>query len=241
MGVTGYLVTECSTTPSASAAGWSATAPTSYTFASAGAKTLYAWAKDAAGNIGGAISNVTITLADTTAPVITAFTIPATSTSLTVSIATFTATDDTGVTGYLVTESSTTPSVSASGWSSTAPASYTFGSAGTQTLYAWVKDAAGNIGGAISSVVIALSDNTAPVVTRFEIPSSSRSFTVPVRQLTATDNGRVRGYLITETPQRPRVSASGWEIDSSVELHFQGSILCRRQEALCLGEGRCRE
>ena len=51
MGVNGYLLTESSTTPSATASGWSATAPGSYTFATAGSKTLYAWARDAAGNV----------------------------------------------------------------------------------------------------------------------------------------------------------------------------------------------
>ena len=209
-GVTGYLVTESAATPSASAAGWSGTAPTSYTFASAGAKTLYAWAKDAAGNIGGAISTVTITLADATAPVVTGFAVPASSTSLTVAITTFTATDATSVTGYLVTESSSTPSASASGWRSTAPASYTFSAAGTKTLYAWVKDAAGNIGGAISSVVVTLAGNTAPVVTKFDIPSDSKSFTVRIKKFAATDDVRVTGYLVTETATPPRVKDHLW-------------------------------
>ena len=146
VGVTGYLVNESSTTPSATAGGWSATAQTSYTFSSAGSKTLYAWAKDAAGNVSAARSaSVTITLADTTAPTVTAFTIPSTATSLTVPITSFTATDDIGVTGYLVNESSTSPSATAGGWSATAQTSYTFSTAGSKTLHAWAKDAAGNV------------------------------------------------------------------------------------------------
>ncbi len=45
------------------AAGWKSASPVSYTFASAGAKTLYAWAKDGAGNISASLSaNVTITV-----------------------------------------------------------------------------------------------------------------------------------------------------------------------------------
>ena len=52
---------------------------------------------------------------DATAPVVTGFTIPVSSTSLTVAITTLTATDATGVTGYLVTEGSATPSASAAG------------------------------------------------------------------------------------------------------------------------------
>ena len=78
---------------------------------------------------------------DTTAPTVTGFTIPATASSLVVSISTFTATDTVGVTGYMVTESVTAPVASATGWSGTAPTSYSFTTAGAKTLYAWAKDA----------------------------------------------------------------------------------------------------
>ena len=62
--VTGYLVTETSTKPTAGAVGWSVVQPTIYTFASAGSKTLYGWARDAAGNVSNSRSaTVTITLA----------------------------------------------------------------------------------------------------------------------------------------------------------------------------------
>jgi len=149
VGVTGYMATESATAPLASAAGWSAARPASYTCASAGAKTLYAWAKDAAGNVSVSRSaSVTITLppvADTTKPTVSAFTIPATSTTLAVSITSFTATDNVGVTGYMATESATAPLASAAGWTAARPASYTCASAGAKTLYAWAKDAAGNV------------------------------------------------------------------------------------------------
>ncbi|MBT0895795.1 hypothetical protein KI811_18505, partial [Geobacter hydrogenophilus] len=66
----------------------------------------YAWAKDAAGNVSLAKSaSVTVTLPDTTVPVVSAFTLPATATSLTVAVSSFTATDNVGVTGYLITTS----------------------------------------------------------------------------------------------------------------------------------------
>ena len=83
----------------------------------------------------------------------TAFTIPATATTLTVPITTFTASDNVGVTGYLVTETSTTPAPTAGGWSTTTPASYTFTTAGAKTLYAWAKDAAGNVSTSRSATV----------------------------------------------------------------------------------------
>jgi hypothetical protein len=82
---------------------------------------------------------------DTTAPTVTAFVIPATSTSLTVSITTFTATDAVGVTGYLLTESATPPLASAAGWTTAPPANFTFATAGSKVLFAWAKDAAGNV------------------------------------------------------------------------------------------------
>lgn len=65
--VTGYLITESASAPAASAAGWAASKPTSFTFSAAGARTAYAWAKDAAGNVSSSRSaTVTITLPDTT-------------------------------------------------------------------------------------------------------------------------------------------------------------------------------
>jgi hypothetical protein len=166
VGVTGYLVTESTATPSASATGWNTSPPASYTFSTAGAKTLYAWAEDAAGNISASRSaSVNITLpptSDTEAPTVTGFSIPATSASLTVSITAFTATDNVGVTGYLVTESAAAPSASAAGWSPSAPSGYTFTTSGTKTLFAWAKDAAGNVSSSLSATVIVTSSNPQP-------------------------------------------------------------------------------
>jgi hypothetical protein len=47
----GYQITETSTQPLAAGPGWSTTEPTHFTFSSAGTRTAYAWAKDAAGNV----------------------------------------------------------------------------------------------------------------------------------------------------------------------------------------------
>ncbi len=49
--VTGYLITESDTPPSASDPNWTASSPTSYTVTGSGSYTLYPWAKDAAGNV----------------------------------------------------------------------------------------------------------------------------------------------------------------------------------------------
>ena len=82
---------------------------------------------------------------DTVKPTVTAFVIPATSSSLTVPITTFTASDNVGVTGYMVTRRRTAPGALSTKWTATAPTSFTFPLAtrsGTKTLYAWAKDAA---------------------------------------------------------------------------------------------------
>ena len=108
---------------------------------------------------------------DTTAPTVTAFSIPSTSSSLTVSISSFTASDNNAVTGYLLTESSSAPLASDSGWTGTAPTTYTFSTQGSKTLYAWAKDAAGNVSTSMSAPVtvtvdvIPSSDTTPPVIT----------------------------------------------------------------------------
>ena len=160
--VTGYMVTESATAPNASATGWSGTPPASYTCTTGGSITLYAWAKDAAGNVSTSKSASVITAGDT--PTVTAFSIPATSSSRTVTITTFTATDNVAVTGYMVTESATAPNASATGWSGTPPVSYTCTTGGSITLYAWAKDAAGNVSTSRSASVTITSTNPAPAV-----------------------------------------------------------------------------
>ena len=213
--VTGYVVTESATAPAASATGWSATAPTSYAASAAGARTLYAWAKDAAGNVSTSRSApVTITLpGDTTIPSVTSFTIPATSSSLIVSISSFAATDNVGVTGYMVNESSTKPLATAVGWTATAPTSYTASAAGARTLYAWAKDAAGNVSASRSApvtITLPASDTTLPNVTAFTLPTTSSSLTVSIISFTATDNVAVTGYMVNESATKPLATAAGW-------------------------------
>ncbi|MFA7402370.1 MAG: carboxypeptidase regulatory-like domain-containing protein [Pelobacteraceae bacterium] len=93
---------------------------------------------------GGGSSDSSSGSSDTSAPSVTAFSVTAPATGLTVQVTAFTATDNTGVTGYLITSSSTAPAASA-GWTTTAPTSFTFTAEGPQIAYAWVKDAAGNV------------------------------------------------------------------------------------------------
>jgi hydrogenase small subunit len=101
--------------------------------------------------------------ADTIPPVMQAFAVPQTANSLTVVITALSATDNIGVTGYLLTATSTKPSATATGWTIN-PQSYTFASAGAQVLYAWAKDAAGNVSASLSAkVTITLSSGAADI------------------------------------------------------------------------------
>jgi hypothetical protein len=223
VGVTGYLVNESATKPTVSTAGWTATAPASYIFATAGTKTLYAWAKDAANNVSNALSSgrtVNITTGgsevDVESPEVMEFTLPLTSASTTVPILAFRAIDNVEAAEhlitYLITTTSAAPAANAAGWSTTPPTNYTFPSRGSKTLYGWAKDAAGNISESVwdNVDIVAAGDQTPPVITAFRIPSTSRSFTVPIRQFTATDDTAVTGYLVTTSSTKPGASDPNW-------------------------------
>ncbi len=142
--------------------------------------------------------------ADTQAPTVTAFTIPSSATSLTISVTSFTATDNVGVSGYMITESATTPSASAAGWSATAPTSYTFSSTGSKTLYAWAKDATGNISTSGSaSVTINVSSSPSPSPSSSPLPGSGPTTSpsptpsansLPVGSLDEANDSRVTGW-----------------------------------------------
>jgi hypothetical protein len=157
--------------------------------------------------------------ADTTAPVVSAFTLPATATSLTVPVNTLNATDNVGVTGYLITTSATAPAAGATGWTAAAPASVTAAGAGINTFFAWAKDAAGNVSLSRSgSVTITLPDTTVPVVSAFTLPATATSLTVPVSTLTATDNVGVTGYCLTETNNA--ASCGSWPATAPTRYSF---------------------
>lgn len=167
IGVTGYLITTSNIAPTKDTAGWSASAPTTFTSASYGNLTLYPWVKDAAGNVSALFASpVSTSLTDGVKPTVDSFTVPAFSKTLTINVSSFTASDDTVVTGYKITESSSAPLASDAGWSATAPATYTISgdtSDGTKTLNAWAKDAAGNVSTATSRNIVV--DKTTPLLT----------------------------------------------------------------------------
>jgi hypothetical protein len=119
---------------------------------------------------------VTVTAPDATAPIVTAFTLPAL-TNATIPISSFTATDATGVTAWMVKETATNsapvaPVSGDSGWltsgiTGSAPYAITgniiASTAGTRYFWAYAKDAAGNVSAASTSATVNI-DMTAPTV-----------------------------------------------------------------------------
>ena len=138
-----------------------------------------------------------MTLSDTTAP--TGFisidngAVYATSTEVTLTLS---ATDDVGVTGYYISENSTTPSTSNPGWTSisttvdySASFSYTLSNGdGNKTIYVWYKDDSGNVSSPASDSIIL--DTTPPIVT-ITSPTSNDTYTTTNSKIniggTATD------------------------------------------------------
>ncbi len=182
---------------------------------------FYIEATDGFGNTSTSTSDTfTTSGADNTAPTVTAFDINATSSSLIVNINTFTATDNVSVTGYLVNQVASTPSLSDSAWETTPTSTYTFATEGAKTLYAWAKDAAGNINSSMSDTVIV--DMTAPIVSTFTIPTYSSSTGVSIISLTGSDGSGsgIAGYLVNESSLTPSISDSSWETSATSTYNF---------------------
>jgi len=215
-GLSGYLIRAVAGEPLASDSGWSAARPESFTFAagSSGARTLYAWARDGAGNVSTALSAPV--LINPSAPSVTAFSLPAAVNTLQVPVTILTASADSdSIAGYLLTETATLPQGSAAGWSAAKPASFTMSASadGSRTIYAWAKDGAGNISNWRSKTVKL--DRAKPSVTAFSVPAQiSNGRTVAFTLLTALDTAGgsgVAAYLLSESAAVPATSAGGWQ------------------------------
>jgi len=96
--VSGYLLTEASGTPTVDDSGWAGTSQSEYVFDSDGLKTLYAWAKDEAGNI--SESQSAVIALDATNPSVPLNPSVISSTTSSISISWSAASDNIGVAGY---------------------------------------------------------------------------------------------------------------------------------------------
>ena len=206
-----------------------------------GSHTLSAKAYDAAGNVGQSASlpvTVKNQVADSSAPVVSAFTLPATASSLTVQISGLSATDNVAVTGYLVSESSTAPAAGAAGWSSAAPSSFSFAGSGARTAYAFAKDAAGNVSTAKSAqVTITLPSGTttaslgyapasggATVDSRDQNVIDATKFTVPSQGGTATTAWVYMGSSVDAAPHN-QYQIAIYSDNTSVSPSIPGTLV----------------
>ncbi len=112
-------------------------------------------------------------LIDDTTPTVTAFTLPATATSLTVAVSSFAGTDNVAVTGYCI---ALTDSSAGCGWAASPQSTVIFSAEGAQSAYAFCRDAAGNISAsATDSVTITLPSGSGGQITGLGTGSASMS------------------------------------------------------------------
>jgi hypothetical protein len=190
-GVTAYLITQSATAPAAGDAGWTGTAPTTYTVLSDGSYSLYPWAKNAAGLVSAVYSSPAAVLVDTTPPLITITnpdTTPAQSKTITAS-----ASDGT------LKMSNTTGTVCDGTLVFVAYASQTFTSEadnGKKVCYQAV-DVPGNSAYKLSNAIAGI-DRTPPVITIYDpdtTPAQSKTITA-----SSSDANPVMGMI---SPSRP--------------------------------------
>jgi hypothetical protein len=114
---------------------------------------------------GNTLINVTaaITMPDSTLPAVTAFAIPVSVTTLTMPVTTFAVSDNIAVVGHIITESATAPEANNADWTSAIPSSYTFTTGGYKTLYAYARDAKGNVSAGRSAATVVILPQTLTV------------------------------------------------------------------------------
>ncbi len=178
---------------------------------------IVGWYQDATGTHGFLATPAAAPPADTTPPTITGFSIPATSTSLTVPIITFTAIDPDDVSlFYMVTESPATPLASDWKWIGAPPASHTFTTPGTKTLYGWAKDPAGNVSTSKNaSVTITLSADT---FTKIDFPGSFNTEAYGINNF-----GAIVGFYVNFIPDHGNQGHGFlWEGGRFTSIDFPG-------------------
>jgi len=195
------LISESSATPSLSAAEWqacstNANAITLTLSSGDGIKTLYAFAKDLAGNLSAASSPLTIEL-DTTAPVLTFVSItnssPSNSRSFGLSYGPITGT----YASYCILENSTSLS-GGTFTSGSLPSSFlTSATNNDKVLSIWLKDAAGNISARVETGSITL-DTVAPFLTSASITNPNPTNNTTLNLNLGAVTGTYSSYCILE-------------------------------------------
>ncbi|MBI4689048.1 MAG: fibronectin type III domain-containing protein, partial [Nitrospirae bacterium] len=186
-------------------------------------------AKDNAGN---ASTGVTASAkpqaaADTTAPTGSiSINIGAAYTSSTYVTLTLSASDAVGITGYYVSTSSSTPSASATGWTSiswgtifNASISYNLSSGdGTKTIYVWYKDSAGNVSSTYSDSIVL--DTTAPTDGTFSVTPGNSQIELSWGGFSDALSGIGSYTIVYSTNSTPGSCSSGTSIYSGTNTLY---------------------
>jgi hypothetical protein len=196
-GVVSYAVVNGTAIPAPATGAWKSEPPTSLTLSFGnGTKTFTAFAKDGAGNVS---DPVTLTVAmSIPAPTITSFTMPtwskARATSVTVSVSD---PGKTGIAGYFLSETATTPALNAPGWV-ISPTTVTLTDVqGAHTVYAWTKDKNGSISARAQASTNL--DTIKPVVV-LTAPAATRPSAITVSiATTETGSGTTQWALVNGT------------------------------------------
>ena len=233
-----YYFSDISTTPLSNAAGWqnldgSNSVSTQLTASISPVEethSFYVWFLDKKGNLSDTGSDSIIY--DVTSPASTSLSIDTgniatNSQNVTLSL---TASDAVGVTGHYSSESATTPDLSDSRWTSVSSATAYSGTAnftmssgeGTKTVYAWLRDFAGNISVANNDTIILDQSDPSGSVSINSGDQSTTSSSVTLT-LTATDGIGVTGYYVSNSSSTPTISTSGWTSISST-TSYSGSL-----------------
>lgn len=171
--------------------------------------------------------------ADTVAPVVTAFTGPTQSEQTTVWFSELTGSDDHGIVAWAVTTSNTPPAADDPAFDTFQPEYHAFSYNGTSTLYAWAKDAAGNVSESTTAsrfTVEVNADHSAPaevadLVARVANDTVELSWTDPVttdltEALITYDNG-AEAVSFRAVPGLENVSLEAPAEDATFQLVVQ--------------------
>jgi hypothetical protein len=120
------------------------------------------------------------------------------------------ATDDFGVTGYFVSQSGARPAAGAAAWQPAPPATFTLaGGNGLKTVYAWAKDAAGNVSARLKASITLNEDRRAPTA-KLALKAVTNKRRLPIRA-SGGDAIGVAGWFVSENPDTPAAAAAGWK------------------------------
>lgn len=242
--ITSYYVSENSASPLQNSNGWISISPSTFEFSQevpfqlseqSGEKTVYFWLKYESGDIYPKSSSVNGSILLDTPPTPLAISINQNSSytpSLDVTVD-ISAKDDFGVTGYFLSESSTTPNAEASGWqqissvleySQKLPYNLNVGDR-TKEVYTWFQDTRGNVSqsihGSITLDQTPPSENLSIQINGEQASTSTRNVYL---SLSANDNFGVAKYYRSESSTPPTIGSNGWFDISPVQTPYQETV-----------------